>query len=89
LAGDEGKLISGLVIRNFEGMHFGQFVFGKVSVGDNETLSRIAETIFHLLAKWANESVASHMLHGATLPSDLDWMLDAVAQLKADTSRSR
>jgi hypothetical protein len=89
VAGDEGKLISGLVIRNFGGMHFGQFVFGKISVGDNETLSRIAETIFGRVAKRTNESVASHVLYNQTILQDLDWMLDAVAKLKDDSAGPR
>ena len=89
VAGDEGKLISGLVMRNFGGLHFGQFVLGKISVGDNETLSRIAETIFGRVAKRMNQSVASHVLFNATIPKDLDWMLDAAAKLKGDSGGSQ
>jgi hypothetical protein len=77
VSGDEGKLVSGLVLRNVGGIEFGQFLFGKWSIGDNETLSKVAETIFGLLARRTNESVASHVLYRKTVPSSLDWILRA------------
>jgi hypothetical protein len=43
VAGDEGKLIAGWLLRNFGGFHFGQFVLGKWSIGDNETVAGVAE----------------------------------------------
>ncbi|HKW94602.1 MAG TPA: hypothetical protein VJX92_22145 [Methylomirabilota bacterium] len=36
------------------------------------------------MAKRTNESVASHVLHGATIPKDLDWLLDAAGKLQAE-----
>jgi hypothetical protein len=84
VSGDEGKLVSGLVLRNVGGIEFGQFLFGKWSIGDNETLSKVAETIFGLLARRTNESVASHVLYRRPIPGDLDWILQAVG--KADGS---
>ena len=82
VAGDEGKLVSGLVLRNVGGFEFGQFLIGKIPMGDNETLSKVAKTVFGLLARRTNESVASQVLYRATIPKDLDWILQAVGTLE-------
>lgn len=89
VAGDEGKLVSGLIVRNFGGLHFGQFAFGKWSIGDNETLSKVAETVFELLLKRTNESVASQALYARKFPDDLNWIVDTVAKLAGATSAAQ
>lgn len=64
------------------GFEFGQFLFGKISIGDNETLRKVAELVFGPLARRTNESVASHVLYRATIPKDLDWILQAVGTVE-------
>ncbi len=89
VAGDEGKLVSGLIVRNFGGLHFGQFALGKWSIGDNETLSKVAETVFELLAKRTNQSVASQALYARKFPDDLNWIVGIVEKLAGTTSASK
>ena len=83
--GDEAKLISGWYLRNFGGLHLGQFVLGKISIGDNETVSKVAESVAELLARYVNESLASQALYYHSVPKELDWIIDAVG---ADISKN-
>jgi hypothetical protein len=77
VAGDEGKLIAGWLLRNFGGFHFGQFVLGKWSIGDNETVARVAEATVDLLAKRTAQAVASQALYAAKFPDGLQWIVDS------------
>jgi hypothetical protein len=78
IAGDGAGSLSGMIVRTFGGIHlgvtFGVGFLGKVSVGDNDTLSKIVETTTESIAHRSSELFASNMLYdlkaSATTTSD-------------------
>lgn len=63
-AGDEAQTVGGLVSQSFGGIGISLGVFGKISIGDNQTLATIAKTAASRLATRAAFSAAYWSLSG-------------------------
>lgn len=66
IAGDGAGSLSGLISRTFGGIHIGFVLLGKVSVGDNDTLSKLIETIVESVARRASDLFVSNVLYSVT-----------------------
>lgn len=64
LAGDGGLALAGVVFRSFGGLGGGPIiVFGKWSIGDNNTVMRIGETLFEVTFRRASEHLLYELLN--------------------------
>lgn len=68
LAADSSQALSGAIVRLLGGANIGFGFMGKFSFGDNETLSKVADTIVEGLTRRSTESFASHVLYGIEIP---------------------
>jgi hypothetical protein len=81
-ASDGAEGLSSLIMRSFGGVDIGFVVLGKISIGDNETLARIVETVVGNLAIRSSEMAVSHGLYEATFTdSTPDFSNDSPAVL--------
>jgi hypothetical protein len=68
LAGDGGLALSGVLVRSFGGLNAGPvFVLGKLSFGDNQTASKVLETVFEVAFRNGIEAAVYSMLTRPTL----------------------
>ena len=72
IAGDAAAGTDGMVVRTFGGVHIGVSAglgfLGKVSIGDNATLSKLIEAVFGSIAASSSELYAADQLYDVTYP---------------------
>lgn len=71
LAADSSQALSGAIVRLLGGANIGFGFMGKFSFGDNETLSKIADTIVEGATRRVTEAFASHVLYGIEIPQGI------------------
>lgn len=59
IAGDNAQILSGWIVRLFGGANLGVVIMGKISIGDNETLARLADTVAEVLMRRATEFIVA------------------------------
>jgi hypothetical protein len=64
-AGDGAQALSGSTVRLFGGADLGFVLMGKFSFGDNETLTRLVDTVVETLARRLTEGAVQHLLYDA------------------------
>jgi hypothetical protein len=69
-AGDISGSLSDLIIREFGGINIGFVVFGRFSVGDNDTLAKLIQTIIGITAHRSTESFVATYLYDITRPDE-------------------
>ncbi len=76
-----------MIVRTFGGIDIGFVIVGRVSVGDNDTLAKIVETIVGVTVQRGSEMFTSHVLYDVTYvkgsPIDKDKDSPMVMLLKA------
>jgi hypothetical protein len=82
VAGDGAGSLSDLITRTFGGIDIGFVLLGKVSVGDNDTLAKLVQTVVENFAHRASELAASHVLYDVEFNSTSpDWNNDSLIVL--------
>jgi hypothetical protein len=75
LTGDGAQAVTGLLMRDFGGVSVGVPVaLGKLSIGDNETLSKLIDTIVETLGRRLTEAAVSTALGPSAPPNVLTWI---------------
>ena len=68
-AGDISGSLSDLVVREFGGIDIGFVILGRVSVGDNDTLAKLVQTIIDITAHRSTEAFVATYLYDITKPA--------------------
>jgi hypothetical protein len=66
LAGESSQSLVGTIVRAFGGVNLGIVVFGRLSIGDNDTLSKLVDTIVENTSKRTTEIFLLHTLYDLT-----------------------
>jgi len=69
-AGDISGSLSDLIVRQFGGVDIGFGVLGKFSVGDNDTLAKLVQTIIEIMAHRSTEAFVATHLYDITKPDE-------------------
>jgi hypothetical protein len=68
-AGDISGSLSDLIVREFGGIDIGFVILGRVSVGDNDTLAKLVQTIIDITAHRSTEAFVATYLYDITKPA--------------------
>jgi len=77
LTGGGAQALTGLIVRDFGGINAGlPMVLGKLSIGDNETLSKLIDTVVETIGRRLTEAAVSTALGPSGVPpSELRWIV--------------